>query len=268
MNAGEDFFNRLEALPAETAELKEIYYLCLSLGFQGKHAFGDGPKQIQELRQKLFRQLPLANGSDQNYLNLFPEAYQQPPQVAAQRKPRRIVLRWYALALLLPATLFVVYWIILGRQVEEKMRWLDAHPLQQEESQVSKVDWMESLLGELKGRGFDVRKTSRGVVVILSTLFGANETSLNEGERQRIEEIALAVNRRPSKPSILVEGHSSIEGSALVNEQLSKDRARAVASFLKLRGIENVLWEGQGSRFPFEDPRRSRRVEIIIKSES
>lgn len=81
MNAGEDFFRHLETVPADDSEVREIYYLCLSLGFQGKYAFGDGPKQIQELRHSLYRQLPASNGFDQ----LFPEAYQE-PQALPEKK--------------------------------------------------------------------------------------------------------------------------------------------------------------------------------------
>jgi type VI secretion system protein ImpK len=263
MNAGEDFFRHLETLSPEASDVREIYYLCLSLGFQGKYAFGDGPKQIQELRQSLYRQLPVSNGFDQ----LFPEAYQE-PQARPQKKPRRLGLLWYGLVFLVPAVLFIVCWSILGRRVEEKMAWLEKNPLPKEAPEVPNVARQLSLVDELVARGFDARQISRGVAVILSGLFGANDTSLNARERRKIEEIALAVKLRAPNRSVLVEGHSSVEGNVETNEQLSKDRARLVADFLKLQGIDKVRWEGRGSRFPFEDPRRSRRVEIIIEDGS
>jgi type VI secretion system protein ImpK len=35
LNAGEEFFRHLEQRPSPLNDVREIYYLCLSLGFQG-----------------------------------------------------------------------------------------------------------------------------------------------------------------------------------------------------------------------------------------
>lgn len=148
------------------------------------------------------------------------------------------------------------------------MAWLENNPLTKEAPKVPKASQPISLVDELVARGFDARQTSKGVAVILSGVFGSNDSSLNGSERRKIEEIALAVKLRAPNRTVLVEGHSSVDGNVQTNEQLSRERARVVADFLKVQGIDNVRWEGRGSRFPFEDPRRSRRVEIIIEDGS
>ncbi len=61
--AGEGFFTRLEALERDTARahVLEVYYLCLTLGFQGKYAIkgGDGlTPTIERLAGILGRRLP------------------------------------------------------------------------------------------------------------------------------------------------------------------------------------------------------------------
>ena len=38
LNAGNQFFERLERLPAAARDVREVYYFCLVLGFEGKFA--------------------------------------------------------------------------------------------------------------------------------------------------------------------------------------------------------------------------------------
>jgi len=39
-NAGEEFFERLDKLRSEQKEVREVYYLCLGLGFSGRYFRG------------------------------------------------------------------------------------------------------------------------------------------------------------------------------------------------------------------------------------
>src|SRR5262249_9142115 len=75
VNAGKQFFEHLERVPAGTRDVREIYYLCLALGFQGKYALADNPNQLGELRHTLYNELSGApNDIRQSYPRLFPDA--------------------------------------------------------------------------------------------------------------------------------------------------------------------------------------------------
>jgi type VI secretion system protein ImpK len=262
-NAGEGFFQKLANLPSEAADVKEVFYLCLSLGFQGKYAFGDGPKQLAELRNTLYRQLPAASkGLPPLDQHLFPEAYQE-AKVPEQEKPRPIGFRWYGWVLLLPA-LFAIYWMVLGRQVDEKIAWLDANPLTEVRPEPQRITWQLSLINEVVRLGFDARPKDDGVRVILPGLFGASDTKLSEKDKSRIVAIASAINREASNRKVRVDGHSSSEGSKAENDQYSRERARSVADYLESQGIKDVKSDGHGSQVPFENQEQSRRVEIFI----
>lgn len=67
-DAGEEFFTRLERLrgnPARHAELLEVYYLCLALGFKGRYQFHgqeEHRQMIEETQAELARQPGLSPG--------------------------------------------------------------------------------------------------------------------------------------------------------------------------------------------------------------
>ena len=113
LNAGEEFFQHLESLPPEAKDIREIYYLCLRLGFHGEYALGDDLPQLREVQRTLYRQLPgISNDVLQKGSRLFPEAYQAVPE-GNQGTPPRVRLLWFGLAFLLPLLFFVVYSLIL-----------------------------------------------------------------------------------------------------------------------------------------------------------
>lgn len=74
-----------------------------------------------------------------------------------------------------------------------------------------------------------------------------------------------------SKRHILLVGHTDDMGSTQVNASLSERRARAVAAFLKQKGIpdESIFYQGAGESLPVADNRTeegratNRRVEIV-----
>jgi outer membrane protein OmpA-like peptidoglycan-associated protein len=74
-----------------------------------------------------------------------------------------------------------------------------------------------------------------------------------------------------AKRRILLVGHTDDTGSTQVNASLSERRARAVAAFLKQKGIpeESIFYQGAGESLPVADNRTeegratNRRVEIV-----
>src|SRR5258705_5729553 len=102
---GEEFFRRLDLLPSQANDVREISFLCISLGFQGEFAFGDGVRELQALKQRLYKQLMATQGDiRQNFPRLFPEAYLK-PTLAPQAAPQSNRL-WYISAAAVPLLLF------------------------------------------------------------------------------------------------------------------------------------------------------------------
>jgi type VI secretion system protein ImpK len=116
-NAGEEFFIRLQKLPPQANDVREIYYLCLTLGFLGQYAFGDGAAEVRTIKQTLYKQLSGSKGDiRRSYSLLFPEAYQK--SVTAAAAPERAGLLWYIAALSAPCLLFIAYFVILRYQAD------------------------------------------------------------------------------------------------------------------------------------------------------
>jgi type VI secretion system protein ImpK len=269
LNAGEEFFRRLELLPSQSNDVREIYYFCLSLGFQGIHAFADGRHQLRELKQGVYRQLSTGSGDiKQSYRRLFPEAYQK--VAATPAASNRLQAVWYAAAVCVPLLLFVCYWLIL-RHDTNRFLALIAKPV----VQPIEVDWARSLVQELRRKGIQAEDTARGVLITLeSLLFELNRAELNRQAERKIEDIVETVKRYAPERAIVVEGHASREPGTdeTRNQKLSEDRARTVAEAFTLAGFrsERISAQGFGSRRPVasnatESGRsQNRRVEIIV----
>jgi type VI secretion system protein ImpK len=113
-DAGVEFFERLNVLGNHQKEVREVYYLCLSLGFAGR--YGD-EKDAYLLEQLRTSNLKLLSGSSigipsLDVDDLFPEAY---PAEAPGDRPggRKLNLSIYTLlGLGGPVVLFVILLII------------------------------------------------------------------------------------------------------------------------------------------------------------
>jgi type VI secretion system protein ImpK len=265
LNAGAEFFRRLNSLPSQANDIREIYFLCVSLGFQGEYAFGDGIRELQALKQRLYKQLCVTNGDiRQNYPRLFPEAYQK-ANVAPQVAPRSNRI-WYITASCLIILLFAVYWFLLDREADRIIATL-SKPLV--ESVPPREDWSTSLIKELRLKGIPAEETSRGVLITLpSLLFQANSADLNPQAQRTIDDIVEIVKRHAPDRSIVVEGHASREGNPEVNKTLSDRRARTVAEAFARSGFrrEKISSWGFGSEKPKPgaSDAANRRVEIIV----
>jgi type VI secretion system protein ImpK len=264
LNAGTEFFRRLNALPSHANDIREIYYLCISLGFQGELAFGEGLRELHALKQKIYKQLS-ASGGDirQNYSRLFPEAYQKinaAPQAAP--KSNRI---WYMTAASLVILLFAVYWFLLHREGSRVINELAKAP----SALPAPLDWSRSLVTELRSKGIPADETSRGVLITLpSLLFAGGSADLSPQADRTISDIVETVKRHASDRSIVVEGHASKEGNPESNKILSDRRARTVAESFARSGFrrEKISSWGFGSEKPKPgaSDAANRRVEIIV----
>ncbi len=277
LNAGEEFFDHLDHLPSAERDVREIYYLCLKLGFLGKLALSESSDQATDLRRTLYRQIAGGpNDIRQSYSRLFPEAY-RPPQIEEQEAPSRMRLLWLGLAICIPMILFGSYWYILREQSDRLLaRLATPAPPRVAVTPPPPSDWSRSLIEELRTKKFDVEDTSRGVVVTLpGLLFEVSSSKLSPGGEQRVGELGLILKQRAPDRRTAVEGHASRERGTLdeTNQRLSEDRARNAAEVLVRNGVarDKVTWKGLGSSTPVasndteEGRRKNRRIEIIIE---
>jgi len=125
-DAGEKFYERLAALGAHQREVREIYYLCLALGFKGRHHSDEyALEQLKTSSLKLLMGSSLGLPSLER-VELFPEAWPAGQMDLASRK-RRPHYSWFTAACLVaPAVLFgllfAIYTFILNHVGENFLR--------------------------------------------------------------------------------------------------------------------------------------------------
>jgi type VI secretion system protein ImpK len=93
-DAGEKFFERLKQMGAQQNAVREVYFLCLALGFEGRHGGPDGSATLHQLKTQNLRLLfdgatdtptvaSLENG------RLFPDAVSHSPAALPARPSTR-----------------------------------------------------------------------------------------------------------------------------------------------------------------------------------
>jgi outer membrane protein OmpA-like peptidoglycan-associated protein len=118
-----------------------------------------------------------------------------------------------------------------------------------------------------------VRVSDEGIVINLENIqFAPDSAALSPGEWLKLDKIAEILMKYPDR-DILVGGHTALAGTAAMREQLSEERASAVADYLlskKVRSPERIVVRGYGAERPLAgnstEPGRqkNRRVEITI----
>jgi len=127
-DAGEEAFERLNRLTFHQKEVRELYYLCLALGFKGRFLKPEGEYLLDQLQSSNLKLLlgGSANVPSLERTDLFPESY---PAAGAEpgsqnKKFRFSILTVAALAspLLLFALLFLIYHFSLDGIAEHVLR--------------------------------------------------------------------------------------------------------------------------------------------------
>lgn len=113
-DAGEEFFERLNGLGLHQREVREVYFLCLALGFTGRFCKPGDEYQLEQLKTA---QLKLLVGSSVGLpslerTELFPEAWPAEPPPAAQFERRRGGTLFTAAAVATPVLLFLVLFLV------------------------------------------------------------------------------------------------------------------------------------------------------------
>lgn len=139
--------------------------------------------------------------------------------------------------------------------------------------------------GVFKSDSVIVQKTivKTDTIVKINTIYAKEieevETKFNSvqyavGKADLPEETKYALNdlanlmKKSTEIALKIEGHTSDEGDAKFNQQLSEKRAKNVVDFLIIRGIDasRLKSEGKGSSLPIDVNNRevNRRTEFVI----
>ncbi len=114
-NAGEEFFERLDRLGAEQKEIREIYYLCLSLGFKGQYFLGmEDELRLSKIRHEQASHLPLTLEDIQDIDKITSQPYEiTPPKGTPIKLPLTYYLLRAGLVLLVivPLASLLYYWL-------------------------------------------------------------------------------------------------------------------------------------------------------------
>ena len=127
-DAGEEFFEKLNSLGLQQREVREVYYLCLALGFMGRFIKPGDATLIEQLKSSNLKilmersvKLPSLENTD-----LFPEAY--PPETEGRAYPKRRgqfpVLAVFALAgpIVFFGLLYFIYRFTLSGMAENILK--------------------------------------------------------------------------------------------------------------------------------------------------
>jgi outer membrane protein OmpA-like peptidoglycan-associated protein len=135
----------------------------------------------------------------------------------------------------------------------------------------------EAMRDELKeaiGKdGIDVETEKRGLVVRMGdVLFDFDSYGLKENAKGKLKSLIETLKKKYPDREIIVEGHTDSIGEKDYNKQLSQNRAKSAAEYLKKGlGHDKISYKGFGADNPRvsnstkEGREKNRRVEIIIK---
>jgi len=119
-DAGEIFFDRLNEIGPHQRDVREVYYLCLAMGFSGRFCH-EGDEYL--LEQVKTSNLKLLTGSSMGLPSLesgelFPDAYPSESVDTSSMEGKGRFSTFTLLCIGLPVVLylflFLVYWFILG----------------------------------------------------------------------------------------------------------------------------------------------------------
>ncbi len=134
-----------------------------------------------------------------------------------------------------------------------------------------RVEQQQETIASLR-KELEAKETDRGTVLTLSdVLFEVDKATLKPGAERKIATIVEYLSRNP-KRRILIEGHTDSTGPDQYNEELSRERARAVAGALARHGIDRqrITTRGYGEDYPVATNdttagrQQNRRVEIVV----
>jgi len=123
-DAGIEFYNKLNSLGLHQGDVRELYYMCLAMGFKGRYCHAEDAILLEQLKDS---NLKLLMGSSVGLPNLdrmefFPEAYPASSDILYEKEKRGLFsplnLTFLLGPIILLGALFLIYHFILGNIVD------------------------------------------------------------------------------------------------------------------------------------------------------
>lgn len=279
---GEKSFQLLTKLaenPAAHRDLLELFYACLSLGFEGRYRVVDnGRAQLETLRERLHALLKQHTPAGDGALSA---------RVAPARTGRRSwvdatpVWAFCALSLLLALGLYIAYAALLGRDSDPlfsriaQLRLAAPAVAAPAPPPAARPRLAASLAPEVQRSQLAVREDGLKSVVSIAGdgLFAPGSAQVDARVEPLLRRVGAALREHPG--TVLVAGHTDSQPIRTArfpsNWHLSQERAREVARILaESVGPQRVQAEGRADAEPLvaentpADRARNRRVEITL----
>lgn len=284
---GEKVFQLLTRLaqdPKSNADLLELIYVCLSLGFEGRYRVVDnGRSHLETIRERLYQMLKQQRGAGDRSLSL-----QWRPALADQRHWFEMTPLWVFLALclaLLTAT-FLTYRTLLNSRSDPVFALLQGIQPVRITTPSTAPPWPPSMPAprprlrqflepEIAAGLVSVAETAdKSVITIRSDgLFKPGSAQVSQNVLPLLDRIARALKDNPG--TVVVSGHTDSQPIRSVrfpsNFHLSQERADGVGSILaSVIGSPRIRTEGKAESEPIagnDTPAgraRNRRVTITL----
>ncbi len=278
---GEKFFQLLDRLLGDSGRylaLLELWYVCLSLGFEGRYRLDErGAARLADIRRDLIQRIESLRGRIEPALS---------PNWKGVEDRRNAVLRlvplWVVVAA--AAALLIGAWLFLDARLNDRSAAVSAAlanvGLQHLEA-APRADLppsgLAALLAPQVSRGL-VQVEEQGarslITITVPDLFASGSARVNPRYDSLIHEIGAAVNAVPGR--IIVTGHTDDQPVHSFqfhdNYELARARAVAVAKLLEheVKDASRIETSGKGDSDPRYLPAdlpanraRNRRVEIV-----
>ncbi|HAA21406.1 MAG TPA: hypothetical protein DCP28_22575, partial [Cytophagales bacterium] len=98
--------------------------------------------------------------------------------------------------------------------------------------------------------------------------FGYNQTDLTPASRQTLDELVQTWEAKGLAQEIVLTGYTDASGTQAYNNQLSKERARAVRNYLRQQGVTQrieAIAKGE-TQLRYREDHRNRRVTISLQA--
>jgi type VI secretion system protein ImpK len=281
-SGGHKAFELIERLcedPAANADLLELFYVCLALGFEGRwRGVPNGRAQLDAAAARLLALVrPAAEAADTRTLSLRWQGV-----AGLGRRTLAVLPLWVVFAL--GAALLIALLLLLHARLDDLARpvfhRIHALPqaLQIERTSVPAKDRVAPLLrAEAAAGALAVRDEALRSVVTLpaDALFERASARVDAKQVALVGRIAQALKGLPGQ--VVVVGHSDDAPTGSLqypsNWALSRERAQAVAALLAQHGLtgDRVHAEGRADAEPLvpnatpADRARNRRIEIELR---
>jgi type VI secretion system protein ImpK len=280
VSGGEKFFqilDRVRGNPARYADLIELLYVCLALGYEGKYRQDPGgPARLAELQHDLYRLI-----RDRRQLRDEPLS----PSWQGVQDKRNPVIRyvpWWIVGAAVLAALAVAYFTYqtkLRAQAEPVKTALAGQvpPVEYPAPAPPRASRLKDLLQPEEAAGkITVEDFGDKTVVTLTApnLFRSGSANVDPAQYETLRAVGLAIEQVPGR--VLIVGHTDDQPVRSFkfadNFELSRERALSVAKSMKpvVSDFGRLEWQGVGSTQPRYKPvdtpenrARNRRVEIV-----